>query len=224
MNTPGYFAIIPASVRYDKALKMGARLLYGEITALCNQSGICTARNDYFAGLYEVDDKTISRWISQLRDGGYIDVKILHNEGNKREIAIDKKVTRSLQKTHEVVTKKSRGSDKIVTPIKENITINNTINSEENAHDFLMRICLTDYETFCMQFKTALGQNWDPFVADFNVKVIKEELTWKPAVLFARMRQLAQNWIRTEQNRKNNGVNVVPAGVASQPQYRKNIV
>jgi hypothetical protein len=105
-ESPAYYAIIPANVRYAD-LKPNAKLLYGEITALCKVEGFCWADNDYFAGLYKVDHKTISRWISQLRDAGFIDVEILQNLGNKRKITIDKKVTTYTQKSHEVVTKKS---------------------------------------------------------------------------------------------------------------------
>ena len=74
-----YYAIIPANVRYDNELTPNAKLLYGEITALCNEKGYCWATNNYFAELYGVSKTSISKWIKQLIDKGYIKSQI--NEG-----------------------------------------------------------------------------------------------------------------------------------------------
>lgn len=79
-----YYAIIPAYIRYNKELKFGERLMYGEITALSNKSGYCYASNKYFADLYGVSQSTISRWISHLAEINSIDVQIIRNE--KKEI------------------------------------------------------------------------------------------------------------------------------------------
>jgi hypothetical protein len=93
-ETPNYYAIIPANVRYAD-LKPNAKLLYGEITALSNKHGFCFASNKYFAELYKVNKNTISSWISDLKNYGFITVKIERNIDNqitKRCIGILKKM------------------------------------------------------------------------------------------------------------------------------------
>jgi hypothetical protein len=80
---PGYYAVIPADVRYDKRLPMAARLLYGELTALCNKTGVCWAGNAYFARLYDVSERTVTNWINAMRDSGYIDVSFKYVPGKK---------------------------------------------------------------------------------------------------------------------------------------------
>lgn len=69
---PGYYAIIPADVRYDDGIPPNAKLLYGEISALIGKDGFCYASNAYFMNLYGFSDPTISRLISQLEKAGYI--------------------------------------------------------------------------------------------------------------------------------------------------------
>ena len=88
---PAFYAIIPADVRYDKNLKPNAKLLYGEITALCNERGYCWAGNEYFAKLYGVSIKTISVWISQLVNKKYLLRKLVYKPGTKE---IDSRILR----------------------------------------------------------------------------------------------------------------------------------
>lgn len=88
-NNINYYAIIPANVRYDKDISASAKLLYGEITSLCNQKGFCWATNEYFANLYDVSKETISRWISSLNKKGYLKIKIFYKKNSKE---IDKRI------------------------------------------------------------------------------------------------------------------------------------
>ena len=81
-----YYAVIPATVRYDKRIPAAAKLLYGEITALCNQSGLCWAENTYFANLYEVNTRTIQGWINALLNAGQIHRNIQYAEDGKTVI------------------------------------------------------------------------------------------------------------------------------------------
>ena len=119
-DKPNYYAIIPASVRYDERLKPIDKLLYGEITCLTNKDGYCFATSKYFADLYGMQRETISRCISNLAKCGYISVVI--EDGFKRKIFLNTVTVPS-----HGVTKKSQGCDKKITaPCDENITHNNT--------------------------------------------------------------------------------------------------
>lgn len=101
-STPNFYAIIPADVRYSSVLGSSEKLMYGEISALCNKEGFCWATNGYFSKLYGKDSTTISRWIKNLVDAGFISYTL--GLGNSRKIyltPLGKNAMRSLQKDGE---------------------------------------------------------------------------------------------------------------------------
>lgn len=136
-ENPNYYAIIPASVRYNEELSFLEKFLYCEFTALSNLNGYCTAKNKYFAELYDKDEKTISRSISRLEKLGFIRLEYEKTGArvtkrriyltdqksasdkivNRTEITSDKNITREQEKF--LLT-----SDKIV---KENNSNYNTL-------------------------------------------------------------------------------------------------
>jgi hypothetical protein len=202
---PNFYAIIPATIRYDKNLRPNAKLLYGEITALCNQEGFCWADNAYFANLYQVDNKTISRWISSLENSGYLVIEHFPNNGNTRKIYIEntaqslviKKSLPSDKKVTTLVIKKSLPSDKKVTPIYENITINNTMNREVTALAFFEVNYPLEYETLMMQFKKQIN-DFVKFSQMFDATVEQERLEFDKSVLSGRFKKYAFNWIANQ--------------------------
>jgi hypothetical protein len=118
-----YYAVLPANVRYDKNITPNAKLLYAEITALCNDKGYCWAGNAYFAELYGVTKTSISNWISSLQKNGYIDVQLIYKENSKeiqsRHISIANNIP--IQNNLNTYTKN------IVGGIQNNFTDNNKI-------------------------------------------------------------------------------------------------
>jgi hypothetical protein len=91
MENKSYYAVIPATVRYDERLKLLSRMLYGEITALSNEKGYCWASNAYFANLYNSSIRTIKSCISELRECGYITLELKYKENSKE---VDQRIIR----------------------------------------------------------------------------------------------------------------------------------
>ncbi len=132
-----YYAVIPATIRYDPDLMANAKLLYAELTSLCNKTGYCWAGNQYFAELYGLSERTVSRLIAQLEDKGYIRCEMAATDkGSERHIyagvfvvqgpgGIDKNVQGGIDKNvHTPPAKNVQGGvDKNV--YQNNINVNN---------------------------------------------------------------------------------------------------
>lgn len=134
-NRKGYFAIIPASIRYDQELSSNAKLLYGEITALCNERGFCWATNEYFANLYGVSKKSITRWIASLVDRGYLELAFdYESESNKKLKRIIKLKDIVVENVHSGQNCPYPMDKNVPTPMDKNVPENNTsINNTSNT-------------------------------------------------------------------------------------------
>jgi len=177
-----YYAIIPANIRYDNDITPNAKLLYGEITALCNEKGYCWASNSYFAELYGASNKSVSRWIAQLIKKGYLYSEMIYKESGEIEkrylyITIPKKDeskdTEGMDKNvHRYGQECSKGMDKNVhrgmdKNVADNTTSTNTTNNT------------TVYST---------TQN---AVVNTNIKLIQEKTHLK---LTNNMKKIASSW------------------------------
>jgi len=136
---PNYYAIIPAEVRYSKALIPNAKLLYAEITALCNMNGKCTASTEYFCRLYEVSRVSIQKWLKNLEDNNHIRRVNIYKQGSKQ---IDTRVITLVN-----------------TPSKEkftdntNINITNTNLTDSNTKVGFVKPSIIDIKEFCKERK-----------------------------------------------------------------------
>lgn len=74
MEKPGFYAILPSTVRYDRRLSASEKVFFAEITALSDQCGYCYAGNGYFSELYDTSDRTVQRWVKHLQGLGYVAV------------------------------------------------------------------------------------------------------------------------------------------------------
>lgn len=170
-----YYAIIPANVRYDPNLKDKAKLLYGEITALCNEKGYCWATNEYFANLYGVSKTTISLLIKNLIEKGYINSQISYKEGTKEILY------RYLSIVNDPI------KENLNTPIKENLKdnntyINNTINNTYNNK--FIKPTIEDVKQYCLERNNNIdAENFVDYYNSNGWKVGKNPMKdWKAAI------------------------------------------
>jgi DNA-binding transcriptional ArsR family regulator len=132
---PNYYAVIPSEVRYSKKLTPNAKLLYAEITALCNMNGKCTASTQYFCRVYEVSRGSIQNWLKMLEDNGYIERTVIFKQGSREIMARYIKLT-------------DKGSLKNCTD-NTNINITNNNLTDNNSKRF-KKPTLDEVKNYCI--------------------------------------------------------------------------
>lgn len=186
MDFKGYYSVIPATVRYDSNLPPNAKLLYAEITSLCNEYGYCWATNDYFSKLYNVSTTSISKWISSLVQNGYITTEIEYKEGSKQILKryiriindpIEEKLNTSLRKVKNPIEEKLKENNK-----NRILNINNIYIVEiKEIIDYLNERAGTNYKTTTQKtrdiIKARLNEKFT--VEDFKVVIDKKVSDWK---------------------------------------------
>ncbi len=118
---PGYYAILPAAIRYDKRVTALGRLLYAELTALANRDGYAWASNKYFADLYDVTPRWITEIISQLKKLGHI--RCEYTRDSHRHIFIADIAGGGVEENFQ------GGAKKTSRAVEENFDHNNTSNT-----------------------------------------------------------------------------------------------
>ena len=170
MQKPNYYAVIPAEVRYNKNLTPNAKLLYAEITALCNMNGKCIASTDYFCKLYEVSRISIQKWLKILENNNYIKRVNIYKQGSKQILT-------------RVITL-------INTPNKEkftdntNINITNTNLTDSNKKALFKKPKLDEVENYCILRKNNIdAEAFIDFYESKNFMIGKNKMKdWKAAV------------------------------------------
>lgn len=137
MIKPNYYAVIPAEVRYDKKLTPNSKLLYAEITALCNMNGRCTASTQYFCRLYEVSRGAVQNWLKMLEDNRYIERTVIFRQGTKEIM-------------HRYINLKDKGSINISTD-NTNINITNTNLTDSNKKERFKKPNIDEVKDYCLE-------------------------------------------------------------------------
>ena len=211
MEKKGYFAIIPASVRYDKRLPANAKLLYGELTALSNEKGYCWAGNDYFAGLYEVSKTSVSKWVSALKDAGYIQIQLEYAEGTKQILhryirivkdPIEEKLHTSITKVNDPI------EEKLIDNSTSNNTNNNTMNigvvtPEKKLKKLFVKPTLTEVIDYCNATQANIDpQDFIDFYESKGWQVGRNKMKcWKSCVRRWKRMEVEKNREKHEKNK-----------------------
>jgi len=170
MQKPNYYAVISADLRYNKNLSPNSKLLYAEITALCNMNGKCTASTQYFATLYNVSKTSIQNWLKCLVDNKFITRTTIFKEGTKEIL------TRHIKLIKQPTQNKFRDNT--------NINITNTNLTDSNRKALFKKPSIDDIVDYCKERNNNIdAEAFIDFYESKDWKIGKNKMKdWKAAV------------------------------------------
>ncbi|MDR0666844.1 MAG: helix-turn-helix domain-containing protein [Campylobacteraceae bacterium] len=187
MKKPNYYSILTAKVRYDNDLCPNAKLLFSEITSLSNKEGYCWATNEYFANLFNVSQRSVTRWITSLREKKYIYESIDKKSGNERKIYIFKDAYEEPQSAQYTELKRPDTIDKNIGSYNRynNLNTNNTPYSPPYPVEALFTTPkFNDLFFICQLASKHAGKIQDAFIEYQKHKEIISEDDLKMAYLY----------------------------------------
>lgn len=86
MSEGSYWAVLTAPVLESEQLSDGAKLFYGKLSRFTGKTGICWASNQTLSQELGVSEKTIQRYVRELRDAGFISTELVGVKDRKRRV------------------------------------------------------------------------------------------------------------------------------------------
>ena len=68
---PGYWAVLPASVRYCEGLSATAKIVYAELSALTQMDGVANQDNAWFCRVLGISERTLQGHLRARTEGLY---------------------------------------------------------------------------------------------------------------------------------------------------------
>ena len=178
-DKPNYYAVIPANVRYDENLKLGEKMMFGEITSLANKTGVCYASNNYFANLYKVTPQAISKWIKALEKNNYITISY-EKEGKLTTRRIVKIVQSEVSTDIDTINSSLEGYQQ---EIKEN---NTSINNQKEIYK-------ERFETFYKEYPKKVSKQK---TLQWFMKHKPDEELFNKMMSSLKKQKQTQNWLK----------------------------
>jgi len=85
-QSPGYWSILTASVRYSDKLTDFEKVLFSDISALSNKNGYCNASNAYFSRVFKKTIRSIRMSIKHLIENKFLNSEFIYDKQTKEII------------------------------------------------------------------------------------------------------------------------------------------